>query len=117
MGKQTYKLIDFEDKLTYFEVLNDGDNMKLLKKDIKKFMEAKAAENSYSSSKPAKFVLESDYYLYDSSSIREIKLNKKALLVELDDKKSDVTKFIKLNKLKLKSEDEVVKLIAYYNSL
>jgi hypothetical protein len=116
MGNQIYKLLNYNNKLTYFEILSDGVNMRLLKKDIKKFMEAKEAENSYSSAKPAKFVLETNYYLQSNNSITPVKLNKKSILAQFD-KKAEVTKFIKLNKLRLKTEDDIKKLLIYYNTL
>ena len=117
MQMKTYKLYNFEDKLTYFKELNLNGKASLLKKESKKFIKAKEAENSYSSGKSAKFVLKRGYYINVANSINKIKLNKKALLNELRDKEDDLTKFIKLNKLKLKSEDEVILLLDYYNSL
>lgn len=112
-----YKLFDYGGKLRYFTVLNTEGTTQLLKRDIKKFFKAKDAQNGYSSSKPARFVLKSEFFFKKSNSIRQINLNKKTILAALNEKAAKLKKFIKTNKLKLKNEDEVIKLINYYNSI
>jgi|FLOH01.1.fsa_nt_gi hypothetical protein len=119
-----YQLYNYKDKSSektgYFQNLNpNGKNVSLLRKDIKKFIEAKKAISSYSENKPAKFVLETRYFIKQNnvSPIVEIKLNSKTILEHLKNHSKLLKVFIKKNKLKLKNENEVVRLFNYYNTL
>ena len=84
--------------------------------EMKVFMEAVPASSSYSQDKPARFDDDITYYLArEGSPAKEIKLRKKDIEQLLDSK--EALDFIKKNKLKLKSEEEVLQLLNHLNGL
>lgn len=98
----------------YFEILNEG-NTQLLKRDLVTYKEAEPAPNSYNPSKPARYISSTEYYLKKGSEPAEkVSLNKKDILKIMDT--DEARSFVKDNKLKLKSEEEVVKLLNFLNS-
>ena len=108
------------EKMGYFVNLNPtAKKISLLKKERKKFIEARKAISSYSEPKPAKFVFERTYYIKEINKkpIFLQKLSKKEILVFLNDNKKAVSNYIKKAKLNLKKEKDVTELFNYYNNL
>ncbi|CAM4346674.1 hypothetical protein [Gillisia hiemivivida] len=112
---QTYIDDNNMSKQRYFVILAEGETM-LLKNEGIEFKEAQQASSSYSQSKPASLVPYTKYYLKrgDQKAV-EVNLRKKSILKILDDKRAE--KYVKENKLKLKNEEEVVRVLNHYNSL
>ena len=100
----------------YYEVLSDG-KISLLKKYTIAYKEAEP-QKPFSDPKPAKFVKKPNtYYIYKGEeNIYEIK-NEKECLAILQDQKNKLAKYIKSEKLKIKKEEDLKKLIEYYNTL
>ena len=119
LGGETFRIESYEKgsgtAKGYFVEMNQGDT-RLLKRYQKVFMEAVPASSSYSQDKPARFDDDITYYLARKGSpAKEIKLRKKDIEQLLDSK--EALDFIKKNKLKLKSEEEVLQLINHLNGL
>jgi hypothetical protein len=99
----------------YFEVLSEGAVMALKRYDIK-FVEE--VVNSYGTATATKRFQRTDrYFLLKDNKAVEFKLNSKSILGALGDKQAELDKYIAKEKLKLKTEDDLKKLMAYYNSL
>ena len=118
LGGETFRIVDYKTKSGiskgYFVELNQG-NTRLLKRYEKVFREAEAASSSYSQDKPPRFDDRIAYYLIQGESpAREIKLRKKDVLEALSSKEAD--SYVKQQKLKLKSEEEVLQLIEVINA-
>ncbi len=101
---------------SYYELMNDG-KVSLLKKTKRSLREAEPAK-PFSDPKPAKFVSKPDMYfiLKDGKKLYEIK-NGKAIISILKDKKEEISAYIKANKLKAKKENDLIKIISYYNEI
>jgi len=102
----------------YLTLLSDGD-YKLYKHIDVVFKEAKKAENSFVKGKPAKFIQFVEYYLEgpDGKRIDQVELNnKKVLNVISEDKKASLSSFLKENKLKIKGEQDLMKVLSFLNS-
>jgi hypothetical protein len=101
---------------SYFIVKADGKCQLLIKKNIR--LQAAETPKAYQEAKPAKFIHISDtYYLkLEDSGAAKVK-GKKDILYVLADKKVELDKFISSNKLGTKSEEDLVKIVSYYNSL
>ncbi len=113
----SFELADGSAKQGYLISLNEG-KVSLFKRYKKIFIEGQEATSSYGSDKPAKLEEEVTYFLKKEDGVaRELKLKKKELLNMLSDKESDLKAYISENKLKLKSAEEVVQLLNYYNSI
>lgn len=108
-----YPEIGENDKNTFYQVLTEGE-ITLLKSNRKVVREEKAY-NSATIKK--KIVPLEEYYFASSTKIGRVKLNEKAILNLLNDQSDNVKDFIDKNKLKLKDERSLIKLINYYNSL
>ena len=63
------------------------------------------------------FVLYEEYYLFGGGKMWRVKKDKSEVLNQLADKKEKIQAFIDENHLKLKSVDELKKVIDYYNTL
>lgn len=101
----------------YVVVLKDGPTALYLKQNII-LKEGKEATSSYSKAQPPKFERQ-DFYLlgFGEDTPASIKLNKKSVLNAFSSNRKDVEKFVKDNKLKLKTEEEVLKLLNFYDTL
>ena len=113
----SFELADGSQKQGYLIALAEG-KASLFKRYKKVFIEGQEATSSYGSDKPAKLEEKVTYFLKtEDGVVRELRLKKKELLNMLSDKEGDLKNYISENKLKLKSTDEVIKLINYYNSI
>ncbi len=101
----------------YFNALNEGNAVLLRRREV--ILQAgQAATSSYSKDTPPRFELQEYYYIsINKETAQPVKLNKKGITEVLSDQNADIAAYIKKNKLKLKSEAEVLKLLEHYNSL
>jgi hypothetical protein len=108
-----FPAVDDHTAETFYKVLEEGNCtfLKCMKKNIKEYKQF----NSNSSEK--KYELFEKWYLLKDGKINFIKKSKESLLKILADKKDSLEAFVKSNKLNCKSEDDIKKVIAYYNSL
>ncbi|WP_347157208.1 hypothetical protein [Pontibacter chitinilyticus] len=98
---------------SYYQVLANG-KATLLKRGAKVVREAK----QYNSATIEKNIMDiGAYYINKDVALHKIKNNEKAVLAELSDQAPALKEFIKANKLNLKEEEDLVKLVNYYNSL
>ncbi|AXG68506.1 hypothetical protein KORDIASMS9_00721 [Kordia sp. SMS9] len=123
-GNITYKILENveakEDKLGYYVQLTNGENIKLYRKDRKKFVEAKAAAYGNINKTSAKYKEQkSEFYIEygDSGSAVKLPKKKKSLIKLFASKQGDIKSFIKKNKIKVTKEQDLVRLINYANSL
>ena len=98
---------------TYYRVLADGETP-LLKKTIKKIIENKEY-NSATTTK--KFQEINTFYLVKGNLPLKIKRDKKAFLETLGDRNTELDVFIKSNNINFKSDEDLIRLTIYYNSL
>lgn len=102
---------------TYFVELSKG-KARLLLKQGKKFVEERQATSSYSKGQPPKFEDEISYYVItEGNAAIETRLKAKDFIEALPDHKKEVSAFVKKNKLKMKTEEEVIQVLNYYLSL
>ena len=101
----------------YFIALNEGPII-LYKKPGKQFRQAEQLQNSYEEVTPAKYSDNTTYYLWeDGKDMQQIRLNRKDFIYHLDDNTRSLKKFLQRQKLKLKTEEEAVKVLTYYNKM
>ncbi len=112
-----YKAYLISNKLgrSYFEVLLQGKAM-LLKQYHIKFEEARPPK-AYEDPVPARFVSsKADFYIAFGDAEAKRISGSKELIEILPDKKTETTEFIKKNKLKVGDQEDIVKIIEFYNS-
>jgi len=97
----------------YFEILADG-KYQLLKKTTKKVKQ----ETVYGSTESNKsFMITTRYYIETPERGILIKKDKKSILAALSNKQAELDTYAKSNNIDFKNDDDLIKLIAYYNSL
>lgn len=108
-----YKNIPGYNADAYFQVLADG-KVQLLKKTVKKIR----TENEYGSMTTNKsFSSNTHYFLVKDQNATTFKKDKKTVLETLSDKQAQIDTYLKTNKIDFKNDDDLVKLLTYYNSL
>ena len=101
------------DNFTFFEVLG-GEKVKFLKRNVKTI----SVNTEYSGKVVKNVTSEIKYFIsWPDKAPQNIKLGEKDILIALVSKEPELTSYIKSHKLNLKREDDVVKLINYYNTL
>ena len=83
----------------------------------KEFIAGKKAKTSLEKSTSAKFKSIEEYFIEKNGILIPIEIHKKKILKSLPSHRKEVEKFIKSNKIKLKKEADLIKVIQYYNSL
>lgn len=118
IGGQSFRVETYKDRSGtskgYFVELNRG-NVRLLKRIVREFKEGQPAVSSYSQDTPPRFEEKVTYYLVrEGSPAEEVRLRKKDILEFLSSEK--VETYIKENKLRLKSEGEVIQVLTQINA-
>lgn len=104
-------------KQGYFTLLDSGKVMLLAKQTVT-FHERKEVKALESSATPAKYTRASDTYYYKIGDSELTKVeNLKKLIANLPDKQSELSEFIRQEKISVRKEDELKKLFHYLNSL
>lgn len=125
-GNIVYRILHYDEskadnKLGYYVQLTEGTNVKLYRKDRKKFVESKQASyNGNLGGTSAKFKKQkSEFYVEYNGSGDAVKLpkKKKAMINAFQGKEKEVKKYIKENKIKVTKEQDLIKLVNYVNSL
>ncbi|TMM58245.1 hypothetical protein FEE95_02115 [Maribacter algarum] len=101
----------------YFCALSDGETV-LYNKTTKRVPKFKLQDHGYTQFAPTDLVTLNHYYIKRKHrpAVR-IKLSKKEVLFALNNKYNEVRDYIKKNKLKVKTEEEVIQILSYYDTL
>lgn len=98
----------------YFEVLSYGDTRLLLRR-IVKYHEQRDPQSNL---KEDVFVRENLYYIQKPGEMPiPVEFNRTSVLNAFNDKELQVQEYIETNKLKMKTLEEMKKVLAYYNTL
>ncbi|MDB5122319.1 MAG: hypothetical protein JWP94_448 [Mucilaginibacter sp.] len=108
-----YKNIPNSTENSFFEVLSDG-TAQLLKRTTKSISESKEYN---STTVVQRFDDNVKYYIIVSERVLPIKKDKKSILTALSNKQPQLESFMRTNNINLKNDEDLSKLMAYYNSL
>ncbi|MFQ3369608.1 MAG: hypothetical protein ACI8PF_000907 [Flavobacteriaceae bacterium] len=118
IGKAVYKNYYYNDDNRVYQMLYDSDKYKLLKGFEVKLITGSA--NPMVNRPNDKYVRGENYFIMIEGVISPIKLKKKSLYKTLDLDKSNTSRlnmFVESNSLSLKKEEDIVKLLEYYNTI
>ncbi|MFT5438031.1 MAG: hypothetical protein ACI840_002691 [Ulvibacter sp.] len=102
----------------YFQVLHVGTTHNLYKKIVKKYYPAKNAQNSFEKDVAAKFVDRPIYYLVSQEgNFEEFGSSKNKRLKLFKNKQSEIKKLIKSGKLDLTEEEDLLRVVKYYDAI
>lgn len=116
-----YQFIDYFDrgnvKSGFFNPLNQDETILYLRNVKTVFY--KTPENGYESFVPPRFELKTSYYLKqkDRPAMPLNDLSKKEIFAVLWEHYSDLRKYARENKLRMRTEEEVIQVLNYYDSL
>ena len=121
LGESMYVVDKFEfEGKTKFGFLNllDSGKVTLLAKKVVKYQEPLKGRALDGGDLPAKFSKSSDAYFYriGSGEVQEVE-NIKDMIASFPDKQEELKQFAKKEKISPKKEEELLKLVRYYNSL
>lgn len=108
-----FPAIDKQNENNFYQVLADG-KCGFVKSITKKVNERK---NELSGEIAKDFETTENYYLFVKGEMKRVKKDKDFFIAELADKQVAVIQYIQSNKLNCKNNDQIVKLIRFYNSL
>lgn len=109
------------DRISHFyEVISNLEKTNYLVKEEQKYLYDPNRSRGYQTenSLPMEWKKRTYYFIKNSNGkYIKTKLNKKAVLKVLGDKNKEVKSYVASNKINLKKENDVVKLLNYYHSL
>ena len=98
----------------YLCILFEGKNLTLYQRKQKIYLEATKARTSLERSFPARYSDKIEYYFsINNGSTLEIKLNKKDLFRKLNSYSESIKEYLILNKIKIKSKEDLFSLFKY----
>jgi hypothetical protein len=98
----------------YFEVLKDGDCKLLKRRTITHHIQRDGIAND----EEENYLRDVTYFIKKEGKVaREVRTCKKSVLCAFEDEEVKVKQFIKTNKLKMKSCEDLMQVVAFYNSL
>lgn len=102
---------------SYFVEKNKG-KARLLVREEKEYIPARFPGWSYNQERPARFKGSVSYFLsIDDQPATSVRLSKKDILGNLPNHQKKVAAFVRKNKMKMKTEEEVLRVLRYYNTL
>lgn len=104
-------------RLGFFGLLDSG-KVVLLSRKVVTYKEQQAPKALETGPTPAKYTRLPDVYFYKIGNGDPVKVdNIKKMIAGFPDKQTELTEFAKKEKISAKKEDELIKLVKYYNSL
>ena len=106
----------------YVVALKETDNLSLYKRYAKQYEKGKKAISNYDADKPARLNTKTSYIFKFKDEYVTVEPHKKKVLDAFTDKKAEIKKFIKENKIKFRGgtegeEEDLIKVLDYYNTL
>jgi hypothetical protein len=121
MGDQLFIALPNDENpnvLQYYQILVIGQKGTLYKKNMKKYKPRVMATTSLTRDVPPSFNDSNQYFFADfKGHFQEVPSSKKKVIDLMKDKKKEVTECIDKNKLNVKDEKDLIRLIRFYNSI
>jgi len=116
-----YIFVPFEgsfEKGHYFSIITEENTFDLYKKSVVTYKQPVYAKTTYDRDRPGAFNKKDTYFLVTKDGkFYELPNSKSKIVKVMNQKGSEVKAFIKKNRLNLKAEKDLTKLVKYYNSL
>lgn len=123
-SKKMYKSFQFQKKKEtvygFFRLINATQKMSLLVKEEITFQKAEKPKTGYDQFKPAKFKRKSDVFFINFSNndiALEVPRRTKDFLKLFGDHSGKIKTYISKERLKIKNEEDLLKIINYYSQL
>ena len=110
-----FKDVKNQNEGSYYKILVDNLNASLLVEYTCKFYPEEKPKTSLEKGKKAKFKTTESYYIKFDDRLVKVVSNKNKMIEQFPKNKDLIKKYINDNKIDLNSEEDLVKLINYYN--
>lgn len=114
-----YEYVDFSGESTKgFLIELYASNLSLLKREKVKYVSDKYPKNGYEDLVPAHYERAADeYYIKQGDNIVAFPKNKKLLLAMYPEKKSEISNYLKSNRVSFKNERDLISTVAFLSTL
>ncbi|MBQ4805200.1 hypothetical protein J8L88_20230 [Aquimarina sp. MMG015] len=122
IGNQEYHYKEYNDasnkpKKGYLIKLRCNSKINVYKELTKTFVHPTVAKTSYHKNSPAKFMDHEKYYIEIDGKMVHLKMNKRKIVKSFPGKQSELKSYINKEGLNFKKEVDLVRLVAYYDTL
>lgn len=104
------------DELGFAQMYYDGE-VKLFSKPMLVLLPSNYNEALNAGTNSDKYVIEQKLFVYKDENLISIKNNKSSVIKALSDKETEIKTYIKENKLKCKSTEDLTAVVKYYDEL
>ncbi|WP_343911631.1 hypothetical protein [Aquimarina litoralis] len=104
-------------KSGYYVLVELNEKYRIYKKFDLKIKEPSKNGAASGNSVPGKLKMQTTYFLEERGVIMELPMNKKELLATLSDKEEELKKYIKKERIKVRKEEDLIRLVSRYNAL
>lgn len=116
--QKTYQVLELNGDLGYYVLQSESDKMGLVTKEIVRFIEAQKARTNYDEDKPADYRRQKDqHYFVVSGELYKVPKKKKDFYAFFKSNQGAIKKYMKKEKLGYKSAKDLIKIVAFNNSL
>lgn len=119
---KVYEVVNYLDKkdhlMGYLIVLTQGANMSLYARENIKYIEERETTTGYDSHRPAEYKkINNAFFIKTGESIINFPRNRRELIRAFPDKRSQISDFLKKNRISFSKEEDLMQLVTFLNSL
>jgi len=101
----------------YYVLVELNENYRIYKRYNVEVTEPDPKGSTSGTAAPGKLKIKTKYYLEERGIIMELPMNKKKILAALNDKEAELKRYIKKEKIKVRKEEDLIRLVSRYNAL
>ncbi|MHA7056016.1 hypothetical protein ACWGOQ_0002265 [Aquimarina sp. M1] len=105
------------EKSGYYVLVELNDRYRIYKKYNLKIREPNKNGAANGNATRGKLSIQTKYFLEERGVIMELPMNKKEILAALSDKEDELKKYMKKEGIKVKKEEDLIRLVSRYNAL
>lgn len=121
IGRDYFYYCEFEssrgiNKEGYYILVELNDSYRIYKKYSVEIIDSTKATR-LQANEPGKIKVIANYYIEESGVIVQLPTHKKDMLATFEDKKSELIQYMKQQRIKIRKESDLIRLVAKYNAL
>ncbi len=101
----------------YYILVEMNDNYRIYKKYALEITDPKEMDAMTGTAVTGKIKVNTTFYMEEGSMIKELPTSKKDFLTAFSDKEGELKEYMKKEKIRLKKQEDLVRLVAKYNAL
>ncbi len=105
------------EKPGYYVLVEYNEKYRIYKRFVTEIREPSNNGSVNGTSEPGKIRINTTYYIEEEGTIMEFPMSKKAVLSAFSDKADELKAYMKKEKIKLRKEEGIIKLVSKYNAL